>query len=200
MLTALLMFVPVYLGANGPAELSISDGDWSLLSQGDSVILSSPEGKEPEALAAIIIPHPAISVWEVIDDKEGAVDWCEGLRVAKVTEAGENYSVVYQELKACFLPGTFKYVIRNTETIPERRVDFKRESGSFKSLEGYWELHPIEEGAQTLVFYQLSIESGLPLPTAFVKDSLEQSLPEALVRLRQQVALTESSVAGAVPQ
>ena len=197
---ASMILAPCFLGANTLVKPSISAENWSRLEAGEAVVLSGSEGKERKALAAVLVPYPAPAVWRVIEDKEGAVHWCEGLREARVTETGENYSLVYQEMKVCFLPGTFKYVIRHTESVPQRRVDFKRESGSFKMLEGYWELYPVAEGTRTLLLYQLAVDPGIPVPARVVKDSLEKSLPEALVSLREQVALGESARIGAVPQ
>lgn len=181
------------LTAANPENHAISEDQWAQLKNGEAVVISGPKGKERKALAAIIVSHSPPAIWEVIDDKESATEWVEGLRDAKVTEVGEGYSLIFQELKVCFFPGTFKYVIRHTETTPLRRIDFRRESGHFKSLEGFWELHPLEDGSKTLVYYQLKIEPGIPIPAMVIRDSMEKTLPQALIDLRSYVDLAEAS-------
>ncbi|MDF1860324.1 MAG: SRPBCC family protein [Verrucomicrobiales bacterium] len=188
---SLLLFQSTAL--SGPDALSISDESKKRLETGEAVILSGPEGGERKALAAIIVPYPAAAIWEVLDDKESGVEWVDGLRAARVVEEFEGYTLVYQELKVGFLPGTFKYVIRHIPTEFERRIDFRRESGAFKSVDGYWILSPMEDPSRTLVLYQLHIDPGVPIPAVVIRNSLQKTLPNALTGLRQQVAKVEAA-------
>lgn len=192
-----LLSIPVLVGAAPPEAPVLSEEQWSLVRQGEPVLLSDPDSKESRALAAILVPHSAESVWNVIDDNETATDWVEGLTKAQVTETGEDYALVYQEMKVPFLPGTFKYVIRHSQTIPQRRIDFERISGSFRELKGFWELHPSPDGSETLLFYQLEIDPGMMVPSMAVRNSLKKTLPEALLGLRAQVARVEAAQASA---
>lgn len=178
---------------SGPDDPSISEEAKKRLEKGEAVILSGPEGKERKALAAIIVPSPAAAVWRVLDDKKATVEWVDGLRDAKVVEEFEGYTLVYQELKVGFLPGTFKYVIRHIPTEFESRIDFRRESGAFKSVDGYWILRPMEDPSRTLVLYQLHIDPGVPIPAVVIRNSLGKTLPNALVGLRQQVTKKETA-------
>ncbi len=80
----------------------------------------------------------------------------------------------------------FDYVLKVTETKPHR-LDWRRESGAFKSNDGFWKLQPIENGAKTLITYAKFIDGGLFLPQMFVDGQLKKTMPEIIQSLRTAV-------------
>ncbi len=176
---------------------------WEELQGGEPVLLAdasaAAEGKKKRILAGIIIKAGTKAVWDVVCDKEAAVEYVKNLKRAVILEegvdAGLPYQRVEQDMKLGLLPGTFNYVVRH-KLQPYDRIDFKRESGDLKDIEGYWRFVPLEGGRKTLLVYQLHIVPGMFIPGIVVRGGLKKSLPEALTGIRDRVAAIE---AGEIP-
>lgn len=166
---------------------------WVELQGGEPVLLTeaskTAKGAKKRILAGIIIDAPVKAVWDVICDKEAAPGYIEDLKRSKILEKGVENGIgfhrVEQDMKMGLL-GTFNYTVKHRHQ-PYDRIDFKRESGDLKDIEGYWEFVPLKGGDKTLLIYQLHIDPGLLIPGPVIRNSLKKSLPDALIGIRNRV-------------
>ena len=196
-----LVFLALTLGPwarAAPEKAEAVVGDvviWETLQSGEPVLLCDPEEAVKEAtktiLAGIIIEAPVKSVWEVVTDKEAATEYVKNLKRAEVLERGIEdglaYEIIEQDIKLGLFPVIFTYRLKH-ELQPYDRIDFKRTSGDLREAEGYWRFIPVDEGARTLLIYQLEIDPGRLIPRPVVRNALRKSLPDALRGVRDRVA------------
>ncbi|NNE92693.1 MAG: hypothetical protein HKN23_13685 [Verrucomicrobiales bacterium] len=172
------------------ADWISTEAQWKHLTDGKVILLEKTEGKNGEksshgATAAIMVPAPVKEVWGVIDDKESAPDYIDSLVSAKVIEQTSKHSLIEQKVKVGF--NKVKYVVKHVPEAPHS-VNFSLHSGDVKDIRGFWKFIPVNDGKNTLLIYSLSLKPGFPVPGFVIRDSLEESLPEALVAVKGEVA------------
>ncbi|MEM8953667.1 MAG: SRPBCC family protein [Verrucomicrobiota bacterium] len=166
------------------------EANWAALQTGEVVIIEQDDGKEngpQHVVAGILIDAPVKVVWDAIADKEGAPEYVENLKSAKILKNHPDYQLIEQKMKLSFLLPAFTYVVRHTPT-PHSRVDFVRESGDLKHIEGYWRFIPVAEGKKTVLIYSLFVDPGMLIPQAIIRGSMKKSLPEVLMILQERCA------------
>ncbi len=140
--------------------------------------------------SAVLLEHPVGQVWALLDDKEAAPTYITGVRSARILSREENVIDIAQETEAPGTGRTFSYTIRHTTTFPHR-VDFVRLSGHLRHIEGAWIFEPVDEGAKTLLVYQLHLDAGMLVPQSFVSSSQMKAVPEIMASIRR--ALSEQA-------
>ncbi|MEM7147428.1 MAG: SRPBCC family protein [Verrucomicrobiota bacterium] len=164
------------------------DANWAALQTGEVVIIEEAQGKDDgpqHVVAGILIDAPVKIVWDAIADKEGAPEYVENLKSAKIVANHPEYQLIEQKMKLSFLLPAFTYVVRHTPT-PHSRVDFVRESGDLKHIEGYWRFIPVDNGKKTVLIYSLYVDPGMLIPQAIIRGSMKKSLPEVLMILQER--------------
>ncbi len=102
------------------------------------------------------------------------------------TRGGQPYEVMEQDVKLGLLPA-FTYCMKY-EMTPYDRIDFRRTSGDLKNIVGSWRFVACEDGAKTLVVYQVNIDAGKLVPGPLMRSTLRKTLPDALRGMRDRVA------------
>ena len=180
------------------------DEKWEELQGGKPVLLcdikESVAGELKRALAGIIIESPVEPVWEVVCDKEAAAVYVKNLKRARIVERGREdgleYHVVEQEVKPSLFLTTFTYCLKHVLQ-PYSRIDFEKVSGDLKSVHGSWKFVSFEDGAKTLLVYEMNVDPGRFIPGLVMRMSLKRGLPDALRGVRSRVAeLAEQGAGG----
>lgn len=128
---------------------------------------------------AMSINAPIEKVWEVVNDKEGAPDFVEGVLLSKVIEKGDDWIVVEQKTRVGGPKSSYLYTLRH-QLYPYDRVEFKRVSGELKQVLGGWWFFEGEKEGTTVLVYSLHIDPGLFAPQFLVKSGMKTSLPKTL--------------------
>jgi len=176
--------------AQSPArQLIPDDAMWKRLESGQTVMLktteTSADSSIPNGTAAILIKAAPTKVWAVIDDKEAAADYIDGMLKSEVIGQEGGHDLIEQTMKIGFKKVT--YVVRHISNAPGG-MSFRRESGDLKSMDGYWKFIPVDGGERCLVIYRLSLDPGMGIPKGIVKASLKTTLPNVLRSLKAEVA------------
>lgn len=141
-----------YMGMNETVMKNVmSSGPWVNIDESVSQIYAP-------VTVGVIINAPREIVWNVITDYERYLDFIPNLKQVKILEKTANTTTVFFEVLA------FKVGIIEIDTVytlkftfyPHNKVIISWVSGKVKSVNGSWELFPIEGGKKTAAFYTLS--------------------------------------------
>jgi ribosome-associated toxin RatA of RatAB toxin-antitoxin module len=173
-----------------PTEfLRFPDAEKTLLRAGKTVTWCQPlaDPRKTAVHCAILLPMRPADVWALIDDKESACDYLDDVQSCKVLRKEGNQELIEQTTKPAGSPKAFTYRLRH-ESSPPERMDFRRESGDLRHIEGSWIFDPVDGGTQTLLIYGLHIDPGPLLPQKIVNRSQQKRLPEVLLAIRERLS------------
>lgn len=183
-------------GETGPCKfLEFSEADQAKLRAGETVVwtqsLRPREPKRVSVLSAILLPVPLKDAWAVVDDKEGACEYISDLEKCRILEKNGNEELVEQTTRPPGAPRSFTYRLRHEASFPTR-MDFRRESGDLRDIEGSWIFDQVDSGTRTLLIYALHIDAGVLVPQRLIRRSQEKQLPAVLVAIRERLAFQKA--------
>jgi len=149
------------------------------------------EPKKVSVLSAILLAVPLKDAWAVVDDKEGACEYISDLEKCRIIEKNGNEELVEQTTRPPGAPRSFTYTLRHEATFPTR-MDFRRESGDLRDIEGSWVFDEVDGGTKTLLIYALHIDAGMLVPQRLIRRSQEKQLPVVLIAIRDHLAVQKS--------
>lgn len=155
--------------------------DWNALSQGQVVIKQHPgeQNDVPSVEAKILIARPPSKVWTVVSDPEKLMkDESKVKKVKVLSRSGNRQNVEFNVLMTHFLP-SFDYVLVQ-ELHPPYLLRFHRLSGSFKDIQGSWQLLPVESANQTILTYTLKLDPGPFIPKSLLLTAVKSDLPNMM--------------------
>jgi len=196
--TALLLFAAL-LPAFGNA-LHADDGYFdaleaplrqTLLAGEAAVLPQRPDGKASGGLryvtVAKLVRGSRDLIWEVINDKEDAARFMQGILESTVVESGPNTIVVDQRTEVGGPKGSYQYRLKHTLT-PKRFALFDFLDGEIRDISGGWWIFDGPEAGAQLVVYSLHIDPGLFAPQAVVRRGQKISMPQAIKSIQDEVA------------
>tara|TARA_R110002096_G_scaffold187584_24_gene367113 strand:- start:3484 stop:4125 length:642 start_codon:yes stop_codon:yes gene_type:complete len=125
-------------------------------------------------------------IWVVINDKEDAEKFVDGVLESKVIEEGENLIVAAQRTKVGGPKGSYRYTLRH-ELTPMIRADFSFVEGEMRNVIGSWWIFDGPDSDTFLVVYSLFIDPGLFAPQFVVKSGMKKSMPGTLLSMQREV-------------
>jgi uncharacterized protein YndB with AHSA1/START domain len=139
--------------------------------------------------AAVRIPAPAETVWDVMTDCTQAPLYVPGLkRCRRIDGAPDGHWEDFEhEVRYSWLLPAVRYVFRAEYQRPHR-MSFHRISGDLKAEEGTWLLTQTPDGASTVVEYEVYLDPGFWIPQFLVARMLRKDVPAVLSGLRERVA------------
>ena len=179
---------------NPAGFLEFTGAEQAKLRAGETVVWSHciRDTKKICVLSAILLPVSPRDAWTLLDDKEGACEYISDLEKCKVLEKSGNQELVEQTTRPEGAPRAFTYTLRHEATFPTR-MDFRRESGDLRDIQGSWVFDPVDGGAKTLLIYALHIDAGMLVPQRMIRRCQEKDLPEVLVAIRNRLASQKAS-------
>ncbi len=195
LLAALLILSPFSLVSGSEKTPSnfreFSEADRAKLRSGETVVwtqsLRPREPKKVSVLSAILLPVPLKDAWALVDDKEGACEYISDLEKCRIIAKEGNQELVEQTTRPPGAPRAFTYTLRHEANFPTR-MDFRRESGDLRDIDGSWIFDQVDNGTKTLLIYALHIDAGVLVPQRLIRRSQEKQLPAVLVAIRERLA------------
>ncbi|MEO0448644.1 MAG: SRPBCC family protein [Verrucomicrobiota bacterium] len=171
-----------------------NEGQQEMLQNGQILVWSDDRGAKIFVCAAIVISHPIQTVWDLIDDKERAPEFLDGLEVARVVERAEDHVLIYQETRPATvgIAKRYKYTVKHM-TFPLERVDFHRVSGDLRHIEGAWTFDEVSP-SETMLLYELHIDPGKIVPQKLVARSQKEKLPQVMADVRDQLDSDQAAI------
>lgn len=184
-----LAALPVLMGAEAPPPPpEYPPETFERLSQGEVVVTVDQSDSEHNGMirAVILIKAPVARVWQVLLDCEAAPAFVSGLESCRIMERSEDKDLIAHQIKLSWLFPRIDYTFK-AHYVENERIDFKKVSGDVKDFEGSWVLHPLHDGAQTIVVYSVFLKPGFFVPQWFVRRALRRDLPQVLINFRNRV-------------
>ncbi|MBI3884191.1 MAG: SRPBCC family protein [Opitutae bacterium] len=179
------------------AAAELTPEDWAKIARGDVIVRSLPAGEAAagRVWAAVLIPAPVSTVWNVMLDVEHAPEFVPGLRRARRIERHGPSEIIEHTVKYSWLLPEVTYRFR-ADYRPQEQIDFQRISGDLRALTGTWTLRPTPDGTGTVVTYSVMLDPGFLVPQWLVRQSLAHNLPAVLRATRQRATAPPPSPAG----
>ncbi|MAS97162.1 MAG: hypothetical protein CMO55_28560 [Verrucomicrobiales bacterium] len=154
------------------------------LAVGEALILERrpDEKSKPDSRFVTVarqIPCKKHLVWEVVDDKENATDFLDGVLESKVIERKENSILVEQLTHVGGPKGAYRYKLRHNLR-PHDRADFAYAGGELKNVIGTWWFYDGPDEDSCIIVYSLHIDAGVFAPQFVVKRGMKKSMPKTL--------------------
>lgn len=201
-LAAIFWIAALSLGLTWPVGAEplpeFSDAQRVALMGGEAVMLECRPGEQVGSVDsrfttfAMIIEAPRKSVWEVVQDKENAADFLDGVLMSRVVEEGENWMLVEQKTKVGGPKAHYQYSVRH-QLYPHQKVEFEMAGGELKAILGGWWFFAGPEKDTTILVYSLHIDPGIYAPQFIVKRGMKSSLPKTLSQVRAEVIRRKDS-------
>lgn len=184
---AAVAFCSLALGA-ARAEPDLAWLDRTLLASGEVQVELLRDGRPQtsEIRLAIEIDAPPEAIWAVLEACESAPEYVPNVQACRRLEKldGGRAELFVQTIKPIFFMPSFEHVFRLDYT-PFTHIGVQRVSGPIDLLEGGWWLLPQDNG-RTLLFYELAIDPGMPVPRFMVRATLRRDLPQVLEAVRER--------------
>ncbi|MEW5944742.1 MAG: SRPBCC family protein [bacterium] len=153
----------------------------SLLRQGELVAVDRINGGKVEMISiGMLADSPPEKIWNVITDFEGYTNLLpDSLKTTLISRKGNTAVVRFavSVLKISIVNITTDYTLKYT-LAPPKRADISWVEGDVKNVDGFWELHPVNNGAKTVVIYAITSDLGSanPLVGAFLAEQPETTM------------------------
>lgn len=141
-------------------------------------------GKKFSVTRLIVRAKPE-AVWQVLTDYANAPKVFPQLKKCQVLEDHGTTKHIKHQIAPSGMPGTYEYIVEVKEVAP-KTMEWHRISGSFKEVDGYWKLEPLEGGHSTQVTYSAYVNGGLFLPQPLVRHQIHQDMPGIMSCLKAQ--------------
>lgn len=137
--------------------------------------------------AAIEIPAPPKTVWEVMRDCRLANRLITSVTSCKVlqNDSVHGWDVRETVTRGNFFVPSIHNVVRS-DYQPYRLIRFKKAGGNLKIEEGEWRLEPINNGAGTRVIYVNLVAADLMIPAPLVREGMRRDTAKVMINLRRE--------------
>jgi len=164
----------------------------SRLEAGDCIVLEKRPDETDKTdhrfvTVAAIIEGPRKTVWEVINDKENASTFLEGVLESEVIERQGNRILVEQLTHVGGPRGSYRYRLWH-ELTPMTKADFTYAGGELRNVLGTWWIYDGPDAGRCVVVYSLHIDPGLLAPQAVVKAGMRKTMPKTIQSIAKEVA------------
>lgn len=164
----------------------------SRLEAGDCIVLEKRPDETDKTdhrfvTVAAIIEGPRETVWEVINDKENASTFLEGVLESRVIERQGNRILVEQLTHVGGPRGSYRYRLWH-ELTPMTKADFTYAGGELRNVLGTWWIYDGPAAGRCVVVYSLHIDPGLLAPQAVVKAGMRKTMPKTIQSIAKEVA------------
>ena len=133
----------------------------------------------PSVEAKILIDRPPERVWPIVANPEKLMSRERKVKKVRLLSQTENRQEVAFSVSMTRLLPTFDYVLEQTLR-PPTMVVFRRMSGSFREIQGFWKLIPADGGRKTILLYHLSLDPGPLIPRRMLLGAIRADLPEMM--------------------
>lgn len=167
------------------------------LAAGECLVLDRrpDETGEPDGrfvTTARLIEGSRETIWEVINDKDHAAEFLEGVLESKVLERDGNRLLVEQRTHVGGPKGDYLYRLRH-ELNPMTRATFTYAGGELSDVIGAWWIFDGADSESCLVVYSLHIDAGFFAPQTIVKAGMKKTMPRTMASIAKEVSRRSST-------
>ena len=157
--------------------------DWSRLFAGE-VLATAVQNRDgvPGVRAMFTVTASRERIWSVFIDYDNFPQFFPGIKDLKVLEQDEKSAKVAFYTPVALMP--YRYVLHRRYVEPGRRLTWTRLSGSFKSIDGSWEIGDTPRSGVSLVVYESFVNIGQLVPTTLVQRGALRRVRDMGLRLR----------------
>lgn len=157
--------------------------DWSRLFAGE-VLATAVQNRDgvPGVRAMFTVTASRERIWSAFVDYNNFPRFFPGIKDLKVLEQGEKSATVALYTPVAFMH--YRYVLHRRYVEPGRRLTWTRLSGSFKSIDGSWEIRDTPRAGVSLVVYESFVNIGQLVPTTLVQRGALRRARDMGLRLR----------------
>lgn len=156
---------------------------------GQPVQISSAKNANTNTLSArAIVNAPPEVVWKTMTNYNNLSRILPGYKKSKLLSSAGSTKTVDFGLKVNALLPTYNYKCNIQENRQGYRLNLKRVSGDFNSLDASYKLQPMNGGKQTMILYKLAIDPGTKIPgtTKILENNTKDSLAAIQKHVEQQ--------------
>ncbi len=164
------------------SSLNQTDGDKP------SMVEETINGKN-YCVSRVLVKASPEQVWQVLTDYRHATKIFPLLKKCEITKDNGCNKLVRHEIAPSGIPDTFEYILEVRETAP-KIVEWRRLSGDFKEVDGFWKLEPANFGNYTLVTYASHVTGGFLMPQMIIKRQSHIDMPNTLSALKKHTENT----------
>jgi hypothetical protein len=192
-LIAVLCLVVLPLSGASADRLPVFDEmDARRLDEGHCLVLERrpDETGEPDprfVTTARLIEGSRETIWEVINDKDHASEFLEGVLESRVLQREGNRILVEQRTHVGGPKGAYRYRLLH-ELTPMTRATFTCAGGELSDVIGAWWIFESEKSDCFLVVYSLHIDAGFFAPQVIVKAGMKKTMPKTMASIAKEVA------------
>lgn len=146
------------------------------------------------SICRMIVHASPDTVWNIIADYSNLHKVFKQMKKATVLKNQGKVKLVKHVVAPSGPVGTYSYVVKVKENAP-RKMEWKRVSGAFKDVQGFWKLEPLDGGRTTRVTYASHVDGGFLIPKALVKRQCRIDMPIVVSNLRSK-AESQIRIAG----
>lgn len=146
-----------------------------------AVIEEVHNGKTFSVSHALIKAKPD-EVWHILTDYNNAHRTFPMMKKCQVIEDRGCTKLMKHIVAPTGALCTYEYIIELKET-DKKSLEWKRVSGSFKEVDGWWKLEPVDGGRHTMVTYGSYVNGGLFMPQGLIKRQFRTDMPQVMATL-----------------
>lgn len=196
-LSFLTLAASILPGAAADPAPVFDEAQTKRLAGGDCLVLDRrpDETGEPDGrfvTTARFIEGDRETIWEVINDKDHASEFLEGVLESKVLERDGNRILVEQRTHVGGPKGAYRYRLWH-ELTPMTRATFTYAGGELGDVIGAWWIFDCPKSGSCLVVYALHIDAGFFAPQAIVKAGMKKTMPRTMASIAKEVARRSAS-------
>jgi ribosome-associated toxin RatA of RatAB toxin-antitoxin module len=151
---------------------------------------------KPYSVTRMLIKSRPEQVWQVLTDYASAPRVFPTLKKCQVLSDNGCTKRVHYQIRPSGVVTCFEYDLDMRET-PHKMIEWKRASGDFKDLEGFWKLEPAEGGHSTIVTYASHVNGGFLMPQALIRRQSRIDFPVVMTALKSTAENTTQIAARA---
>ncbi|HEY9785452.1 MAG TPA: SRPBCC family protein [Candidatus Obscuribacterales bacterium] len=141
-------------------------------------------GKSFNVSRALIKARPE-EVWHILTDYCNATRVFPLLKKCQVIEDRGPTKIMKHVVAPSGLLANYEYVLEVKEN-HLRSLEWKRVSGSFKEVDGFWKIEPADNGRHSLVTYASHVNGGMFMPQGLIKRQFKIDAPQVMKSLVSQ--------------
>ena len=176
-----VLWLGVFLTLVGEADDAALD--WSRLFAGE-VLATAVQNRDGVrgVRAMFTVTASREHIWSVLIDYDNFPRFFPGIKDLNVLEQDEKSAKVAFYTPVALMH--YRYVLHRRYVEPGRRLTWTRLSGSFKSIDGSWEIRDTPRSGVSLVVYESFVNIGQLVPTTLVQRGALHRVRDMSLRLR----------------
>jgi ribosome-associated toxin RatA of RatAB toxin-antitoxin module len=128
-------------------------------------------------------------VWQVLTDYSSAPKIFPTLKRCRVINDNGATKRIHYQIHPSGIMTCFEYDLEVHET-PHKMIEWRKLSGDFKEVTGFWKLEPAEGGRATAVTYASHVNGGLFIPQGLIKRQTRIDFPQVMAALKHNAENT----------